>query len=108
MEENLKIDTREYTCPLCSSKGKPKEVKNPSWQIRYNIVNYYNMPRRRQREYSTFDPKIHFKSKGGTGYQMKKQSKKSKEIRVPGKPTKDGLEIAKVFRWEINGRNYSK
>lgn len=30
MEENLKIDTREYTCPLCSSKGKAKEVKNPS------------------------------------------------------------------------------
>lgn len=60
------------------------------------------MPRRK--EYSTFDPKIHFKSKGGTGYQMKKRNSKSKEIKVPGKPTKDGLEIARVFRWKIDDR----
>ena len=30
MEEKLKIETREYHCPLCGSKGNAKEVKNPS------------------------------------------------------------------------------
>jgi len=57
-----------------------------------------------RQEYTTFDPKIHFKSKGGTGYQMKKKDKKSTEVKIPGKPTKDGLEIARVFRWDISDR----
>lgn len=29
MEEQFKVDNREYCCPLCSSKGKAQEVKNP-------------------------------------------------------------------------------
>jgi len=30
MEDKFKIDSREYTCPLCDKKGKAEEVKNPS------------------------------------------------------------------------------
>lgn len=70
------------------------------------------MPRRKEysnrKEYSTFDPKLHFKSKGGSGYQMKKRNTKTKEVKIPGKPTKDGLEIAKVFRWDVSDRYNSK
>jgi uncharacterized protein (DUF2225 family) len=30
MEEKLKMEDREFTCPICSKKGKVEEVKNPS------------------------------------------------------------------------------
>jgi len=29
MEEKLKMDDRQFTCPVCSKKGKVEEVKNP-------------------------------------------------------------------------------
>jgi len=60
---------------------------------------------------TTFNPKIHFKSKGGTGYQMKKNKIKKSISVKKGTPTPDGMEIAKVFGWTIehkeNGRNNS-
>lgn len=55
----------------------------------------------KRKEYTTFDPRIHFKGGGGTGYQMKK-TKKNKSVQPTGKgPTPDGLEIAKVFGWDV-------
>lgn len=55
----------------------------------------------KRKEYTTFDPRIHFKGGGGTGYQMKK-TKKNKKPQQTGKgPTQDGLEIAKVFGWDV-------
>ena len=64
------------------------------------------MPKRK--EYTTFDPRIHFKGGGGSGYQMKK-SKKVKVTQNKGKgPTPDGIEIAKVFGWDISKMNNVK
>ena len=63
----------------------------------------------KRKEHSTFDPKIHFKSKGGSGYQMKKSKlDKTKQVKISGKPTRDGLEIAKVFGWKIDNKNYGR
>lgn len=58
----------------------------------------------KRKEYTTFDPRIHFKGGGGSGYQMKK-SKKVKVVKTTKGPTPDGLEIAKVFGWKIGNRN---
>tara|TARA_E500000178_G_C16726741_1_gene619669 strand:+ start:565 stop:762 length:198 start_codon:yes stop_codon:yes gene_type:complete len=56
----------------------------------------------KRKEYTTFDPRIHFKGGGGTGYQMKKNKKNNKKEQHTGKgPTQDGLEIAKVFGWDV-------
>lgn len=58
----------------------------------------------KRKEYTTFDPRIHFKGGGGSGYQMKK-SKKVKVVKTTKGPTADGLEIAKVFGWKIGNTN---
>ena len=54
----------------------------------------------RQEMKTTFDPKIHSKSKYGNGYGLKK-GKKIKKIN----PTPDGLELAKIFGWKTEKRN---
>ena len=55
----------------------------------------------KKKEYTTFDPRIHFKGGGGTGYQMKKNKNKKSVQQTGNGPTPDGLEIAKVFGWKV-------
>jgi len=44
---------------------------------------------------TTYDPKIHKRSRKGNGYGMKKNSE-TKSV------TPDGYEIAKIFGWKID------